>query len=163
MLRIISAQLDLPEQALHGTRSEYAKNIKNQGFEVSTAGGGQRGLKGVWLTLDPNTAHIYANAIRDPQTGEAVTLDVSIKPGLRIADLTDEMGVADRRVADFATVGLDLWNKQDQEIIRAKQPFALTKLLQEHGYDGAWIANTLKQGDPPELVIFDPANLSVIE
>lgn len=150
----------------HGTCEEYANQIRSQGFQISTSGGGQRGLMGVWLTYDIKTANIYAkgHGVYDKSKIPCI-LEVKLKSGLNIADLTHKgsRDVMDIRKNDFMAVGLDVDNENDLETIRSQQPFSLTKLMKAKGYDGAWISNTLSFGyhgvDSYELVVFDPDNL----
>lgn len=157
---------NLPESAMHGTCEDFASKIKASGFEVSTSGGGGRGLKGVWLTQDINTANIYSSGWAYKLALPCV-LNVMIKPGLNIADLTHKHinpsgAGADAFELDYLMIGLNIHKEDDLKKIRALQPFALTKLLIQNGYDGAWISNTLHpRVSTPELVIFDPANLRI--
>lgn len=151
------------EQFFHGTKEDFVDPIQQCGFEVSTSGGGQRGLKGVWITTDQNNATAYAKCIKEG--GDPVVLRVQVKPGLNIANLAEaeaEKQGFDGTVERWNFLGLDLNNPEHQKVIQDAQPFAMTKLLQKAGYDGAWIPNTTSF-EAPELVIFDPANIVSIE
>lgn len=153
----------LPQTALHGTCEDFAKKIRTNGFELSVSGGGQRGLKGVWLTSDYGIADTYASGWKYKKALPCVLI-VKINPSLNIADLTHSnlSNPVDIMFADYKFLGLDIKNDDDLEIIRSLQPFALTKLLVKKGYDGAWISDTLGKTSIPELVIFDSKNLSIV-
>ena len=144
----------------HGTRSGDA--IREQGFTPSTSGGGQRGLMGVWLTKDYDYANVYAN-VTSGVKGQSEVLAASIPDNIAIADLTrvESYSPADHQRAQWQFVGLDIDNDNDAAQIRSLQPYALTKLLQKQGYGGALIPNTIQEGGPPELVIFDPGQVTL--
>lgn len=150
------------ETWLHGTKS--GDMIREQGFTPSTAGGGQRGLMGVWLTQDQDYASVYANLISGIK-GRPEVLAVNLPQHLNIADLVkaESSMPSDITRSLWAFVGLDIEKDEDTALIRSLQPFALTKVLQKQGYDGALIPNTVRKDGPPELVIFDPSKVSLSE
>jgi len=144
----------IADTMFHGTQENNARQILFHGFEVSTSGGGQRGLLGVWLTKDIDTVNLYANSIG--RQSDPAVVNVSV-PSLNIADLRNG-----DIYEHWAFLGKDLENPEDQKYIRELQPFALTKALQDKGYDGAWIDNTVIKNGFPELVVFDPNKLNPV-
>lgn len=146
----------------HGTQA--GDEIRKTGrFTVSTSGGGQRGLMGVWLTQDKAYAQLYADALRERKT-KAEILAVEIPDLLKIADLTgiEASGGNDATRARWQFLGYDVDNHDAMQPVRDMQPFATTKLLKQQGYDGAMIPNTVRTGGKPELVIFDPAHIKLL-
>lgn len=147
----------------HGTQA--GDDIRRSGqLNVSTSGGGQRGLMGVWLTKDPSYAEIYANALREAP-GQPEVIQVEIPDSLNIADLyaiQNSLGSNDAQRAMWKFVGFDVDDMAGMQPVRDLQPYAMTKLLQQQGYDGALIPNTIQKGGEPELVIFDPKNVKLI-
>jgi hypothetical protein len=144
----------------HGTQS--GEDIRQHGFEVSTSGGGQRGLMGVWLTKDPEYARIYSDMIGRQGTPELLKVTV---PPLKLFDFTaieTASNPSENTRSSWMAVGFDVDDYEGMEEVRNKQPYAMTKILQEQGYDGAWIPNTIREGGPPELVIFNPANIHLL-
>lgn len=147
----------------HGTQS--GNEIRQSGqIDISTSGGGQRGLKGVWLTKDPSYANLYAKASREnPRQPEI--LQVQVPDNLNIVDLyaiQNSLGINDAERAMWKFVGFDVDDFASMQPVRDMQPFAMTKLLQQQGYDGALIPNTIQKGGEPELVIFNPGNVRLI-
>ena len=147
----------------HGTQS--GDDIRRTGrFDVSTSGGGQRGLMGVWLTKDPKYAEIYSKALRENPRNPEV-LEVEVPDNLKIADLhsvESPLQHLDAEKARWKFVGYDIDDRNSMQPVRDMQPFALTKLLQQKGYDGALIPNTIHKNGMPELVIFDSARLKLL-
>ncbi len=144
----------------HGTQSGDV--IRHTGrFEVSTSGGGQRGLLGVWLTQDPKYAEIYSK-VSNERPGNPEVLQVKIPDNLKIADLhAVERGGVDSTRARWKFVGHDVDDMAAMQPVRDLQPFALTKLLQQQGYDGALIPNTIQANGKPELVLFNPDHVKI--
>jgi len=156
----------LQETWYHGTQSGDAIR-KHRKFKVSMSGGGQRGLRGVWFTEDPEYAKKYADISKseegkiDPAKAEVLQADIS--SSLNIANLNSvEKTSGDAVKAMWEFVGIDIDDDESTAKIRGLQPFALTKLLQNAGYDGALIPNTIDKGGKPELVIFDPKKVSLL-
>jgi len=156
----------LESRYYHGTQD--GDNIRQSGFNVSTSGGGQRGLMGVWLTKDVGDATRYANALKEKE-GKPEVLEVEVPDDLKIADLnaveTSARSQGDRNDATksrWKFLGYDIDDLESLSPLRDMQPFAATKILQQMGYDGAWIPNTIGNSGSPELVIFDPKNVRLL-
>ena len=137
----------------HGTQSGDA--LRTTPIQVSNSGGGQRGLKGFWLTRDLEYAGVYSKVLSE-KPGIPEVISFVLSPNLKIANL---VGTTFEEMWNF--VGIDLENNEQTAKLREMQPFAMTKLLVQQGYDGAMISNTVKSGGSDELVIFDPKNVSI--
>lgn len=146
----------------HGTA--HPDEIREDGFRISTAGGGQMGLRGVWLTEDLATARRYAESAgrycwlhdrpRCPGARPAV-LTVEVPGRVRIADVRG-LGRLDA-IRRFA--GIDPREQTaDVAWMRATAPWSLTIALQSRGYGGARIDSTLRHGSADEIVVFNPAD-----
>jgi hypothetical protein len=143
----------------HGTAAGDA--IRAGGFEASLSGGGQAGLRGVWLIESRAYALRYAacSARYDVGPGEAEVLPVRVPEG-RYADLR---GLGAFPVWEFL-FGPGWAEEPDRvaEIRRYGSPFGATAALQARGYVGAVRDNTLDEGGPAEVVVFDPRAVEVL-
>lgn len=145
----------LPPVLYHGTRS--AEEILRDGFRVSTAGGGQRGLLGVWFSVArEGTVGYSRNAFIG--SGPPTVLSCRLRTD-RVVDLTAS---GEGRADLWLLLGMD-WERDEtaRTWIRENGPFGVTRHLQQNGWRGARIPCTLGPG-PDEVVAFHPEDVEIL-
>lgn len=158
-----------PPVLYHGTAAW--PRIQQCGWMLSTAGGGGRGLVGIWLSPDFSVAAGYAQSharlrrftdVLSERDLEAVPTVLEIAcPDGPIADLLHTRNAVD--VWAFLDVDLRGSEAAREEVRNLKQNGgSVSDALLARGYCAAWIPSTLQVGADPEICVFSPSMIHVM-